>query len=426
MKIALIVQRYGSNVIGGSETLARQYAHLLSCHGEVEVLTTCAIDHISWRNHYASRLDVDGPIVVKRFPVDAERGQAWGRLFGTLQASLDMRRFHRAPDMKQDLARRLTRWPRALQEETIRQQGPYSTPLFDYLAHQQNAYDAFIFFAYLFPTTYFGMRLVPAARTIICPTLHDEPLAYLPIFRQVFQQPRCLLFLSRAERNTARDLFGDIAAHEIIGMTCQNIMDAGLLPPGTPARYILYAGRIEEYKGVGELLDHFRAFKRRTRSPLKLVFIGKEIMALPPHPDIVYFGFVNEAEKAALMRNAVALVHPSPYESFSIVLLEAFHQGTPVLVNGYSPALVEHCQHSGAGLIYHNQQEFIAGLRHLETSPESRQAMGQRGLRYVVEHFDPQTVARRLRAVIEQLDSASPRFTERSFAEERYQAWSQS
>jgi hypothetical protein len=48
MKVALVVQRYGPEVHGGAETLARRMAELLAEHVELEVLTTCAIDYLTW------------------------------------------------------------------------------------------------------------------------------------------------------------------------------------------------------------------------------------------------------------------------------------------------------------------------------------------------------------------------------------------
>jgi glycosyltransferase involved in cell wall biosynthesis len=405
MKLAIVVQRYGPEVVGGSETLARQYARHLSVLHEIEVLSTCAFDHQSWTNHFPTGIsDVEG-IPVRRFATDFERSRYWGSLYDMLLARMDEGAFPGSRQLKQAHGRRLVGWPRALQEELIRWQGPYSTPLFDFLATHARSYDAFLFCTYLFPTTYFGMQRVSRRRVLFCPTLHDEPIAYLPIFRSLFRRPSFTIYLTEAERALAQRLYGAQGASDVIGMSLAQPDKMGPLPARTPARSVLYAGRIEPSKGTTTLVDYFLAYKRQQPSDLKLVLIGTPGCEVVRHPDVCYLGYVSEQEKFALMQKARAFLHPSPFESFSIVLLESFLMGTPALVNVANEVLVEHCRRSQAGLSYGSAQEFGRMLHALVSNAEQRIRMGENGRRYVEEHYLPGQVRDKLLAAVQRLEA---------------------
>jgi glycosyltransferase involved in cell wall biosynthesis len=411
MRVAVVVQRYGTEVVGGSETLARQYAQILSEFCEVEVLTTCALNHQTWANHYQPGYSVLDGIPVRRFASDFQRGNYWQELYRLLLGPTDVTAFPGSSEVKQAHAKRLASWPRALQEETIRWQGPYSSALLDHLRRTGGltaarrgspAYDVFLFFAYLFPTAYFGMRRVARQRVVFCPTLHDEPIAYLPVFRRAFERPYTV-FLTESERALARRLYGVGGPGEVVGMPVRIPSVVGRLPVGTPRRYVLYAGRLEGSKGTDTLVEHFTAYKRWHPSDLKLVLIGQIAGELLPHPDVIHLGYVPEAEKFALMRSAQLFIHPSPYESFAIVLLESFLMGTPALVNGDSVVLMEHCRRSGAAVGYRSREEFCRSLQDLLADELRRTEMGERGRRFVEEEFSAEPVSCRLRSAVKQV-----------------------
>lgn len=414
MKVALIVQRYGQEVIGGSETLARQYAELLQQTVSVDVLTTCALDHVTWRNRFAPGITREHGVTVHRFPVDFERGPHWWRLHGMLTGAVTLRQFAESPSRKQLLARRLATWKSTVQEETIRLQGPYSTGLLNYLARHRLDYDVFLFCTYLFPPTFYGIRRVPAERAVLCPTLHDEPMAYLPLYQQVFRRACFTLFLSDAERRLAGKLFGGTGPSDVVGLPIGPAPEEAALPDTVPPEYLLYAGRIESGKGTDDLCRHFLAFKKRYPSELKLVLIGRKVFPLPRHPDIVYRGFVDESEKHALMKGARAFVQPSAFESFSIVLMESFRAGTPALVNRHCAVLDEHCRQSGAGLSYGTADEFAQGLLRLLANPELRAQMGARGQRYVQVRYASERVEHKLLRALQAVAARSSVPEERS------------
>src|SRR6185369_9471607 len=85
MKLACVVHRFGADIAGGSEGHCRLIAEHLAARHDVTVITTCAHDHITWRNHYPageSRLELPSltggggegrTLRVLRFPVARER-----------------------------------------------------------------------------------------------------------------------------------------------------------------------------------------------------------------------------------------------------------------------------------------------------------------------------------------------------------------
>jgi glycosyltransferase involved in cell wall biosynthesis len=426
MKVALVVQRYGRDVVGGSETLARHYARVFSQFADVEVLTTCAVDHITWRNRYPAGVASEDGIVVRRFPVDVERGPYFWKLNMLFQGAVDMLRFSRSPAFKQDHVRRLENWPTALQQEYIRAQGPYSSELFDHLERSRNDYDVACFLTYCYVTTLEGMKRFDRRRTVLIPTLHDEPMAYLPICREALARPALTVFLSEAERRLAERLRERRGRSLVVGMAITPPASIPPPPAGTPAHYLLYAGRIESAKGCSELFDAFALYKQARPSDLKLVLVGRMVLPPPRHPDIVYLGFVGEAEKFALLRGAKALVNPSAFESFSIVLMESLSVGTPVLVNRHCAVTAEHARLSGAGLAYGAPAEWCVAVdRLLSLSAAERQRWSDRGRAYVAARYSHAVVARKLELVLREFGRPrSPSVPGAAAAAPRLVSWS--
>ena len=154
-------------------------------------------------------------------------------------------------------------------------------------------------------------------------------------------------------------------------------------------RFLLYAGRIDEGKGCGELLNFFELFREEhpELSNLQLLLIGKKNMSIPNSRDIRYLGFLDEEEKLAGMAAANAVVIPSRLESLSIVALEACSVGTPVIVHGGSRVLVEHCRKANAGLYYKSYEEFEGIVDVLLGDKNLARGMGRQGQQYIKENF---------------------------------------
>lgn len=390
-RIALVVQRCHDSIVGGSEALAWQWATLIKDEYDVDLLTTTAIDYVQWDNVLPVGKETREGICIYRFPVTISRSSYWHELHARLLCEFDKWRWIRDDGSTQGYNDRIP-WSLALQEEFIRHQGPYCNDLYNFLNQRWQDYQAIIFFTYLYPTTYFGVPQVPPSKVLIAPTLHDEPVAYLSAYKHMVQRVRSLLWLTNAEREVGRQLWGELPG-ELISMA---IDTAPRSPHKTQYPYLLYSGRIDPSKGCQELVDFFVQFKEEYPSNLRLVLTGKNYIQIPKHKDIEFRGFVPEEEKFQLMAGASVFVLPSPYESFSIVTLEAMAQGTPVLVNGACQVLVEHVARSNGGKTYKNYQSFVDGLRELLDNQDRHSKLGELAKRYVLLNYTSDSVKKRL------------------------------
>ncbi|WP_201785168.1 glycosyltransferase family 4 protein [Methanofollis ethanolicus] len=282
--------------------------------------------------------------------------------------------------------------------EWMKLQGPYSGPLLEFLSENRTNYDAFIFFTYLYCTTFFGLPLV-GDRALLVPAAHDELPIYLSIFEGLFHAPRMILYNTEEEQQFVTSKFhtGAIPS-DIIGTGID--VPEGIDPSAFEQKYgvrnfIIYVGRIDESKGCKELFDYFIRYKSETDSPIKLVLMGKAVMDVPENPDIVPLGFVSDQDKYGGILASELLVMPSPFESLSIVLLEAWHCTRPVLANGNCAVLKGQCSRSNAGLWYRNYDEFKECLDLLLRHKELRDLMGKQGKKFVEANYNWEIVEKK-------------------------------
>lgn len=384
-RLAFVVQRYGPEVNGGAEMQCRQLAERLSHHFPVEVLTTCAEDHYTWRNVYAPGSELINGVAVHRFATDRERDMATFDAF----------------------TRRIRSGPRSLRDEArwMELQGPLSSGLLAHLDHARSDYDLLVFFTYLYASTYFGLQIAPE-KSVLLANAHDDPWIRFGIFRSLFNLPRAFVFNSPEEQKLIHRLF----ANEHIpgrvlgsGIDVQRLdavarehpwpfADDGRIRPGEP--YIVYVGRIDPSKGCDLLFEHFLRYKADRKSALKLVLIGRATMPTPDHPDVIPLGFLRDAPYA-WMAHARALVLPSVMESLSLVVLESLGLGIPILVNGHCDVLRGHCRRSNGGLYYYGYDEFAAALDLLLAREALRRQLGQCGMAYIRRHYAWDVVEKR-------------------------------
>ncbi|MDQ5847236.1 MAG: glycosyltransferase family 4 protein, partial [Acidobacteriota bacterium] len=383
-KVAIVVQRCHESIVGGSESLAWQYATLLKDDYDVVVLTTTALDISDWANVLPEGSDTKDGINIRRFPVTIGRTPYWSLLHDRLWAEYPPRVLGktRIPNP------RYLKWSLSFQEEFIRTQGPYSAPLLDFLSQHWSEYQTIIFVTYLYPTTYFGLLQVPRNHALLVPTLHDEPPAYLSAYKHAAHRAQSIIWLTDAERRLGVNLWGELPG---------DVVSAGIeTKPRKPAkldkRYVLYCGRIDPNKGCRELFDYFIRFKNEFPSELSLVLAGKDDLPVPNHPDIDFRGFVSAEEKYSLMAGACIFIMPSQNESFSIVTMEAMAQETPVLASGGSDVLVDHLTESGAGKIYNDYKSFAAALSEMLADEDELAEMGRQGREYVTSQFNHETI----------------------------------
>ncbi|MBA4067922.1 MAG: hypothetical protein C0501_30315 [Isosphaera sp.] len=381
--VAVVVQRCHPGIVGGSESLAWTYAGLLRERFRVELLTSTALDYMTWRSELPEGVEVRDGVTVRRFAPARERSAYWHRLNARLRRDLPSATVPGNPGM------RASPWSLAMQEEYVRTQGPDCPGLYRHLDAHGRDYRAILFVTYLYPTTYFGLAHAPADRSWLVPTLHDEPTAYLSAYRYAARRVRGVLWLTEAERAIGRALWGDLPGR-LVAMPVATAPAAPAPDGGRP--YLLYCGRIDEGKGCGGLLAGFERFRRKHPGRLRLVLVGANHMGAVRGRDVEYRGVVSDAEKFALMAGAAALVLPSAYESFSLATLEAMAQRAPVLVNGACAVLADHVRAGGGGLAYRGADGFVAGLEQLLAEPDPRRRWGDPGRAYVVGRYHPDRV----------------------------------
>ncbi len=385
MKLAIVIQRYGTEITGGAEAHCMAMVGRLSRFADVEVITTCAKDYVSWRNEYDAGLERVDHIPVHRFKTDRVRKP---------------RKFDR-------YSQYLYTQPHTYFDEVdwMVRQGPYAPGMFQFIKAHAGEYAAFIFYTYLYPTTFLGMQYVPR-KAILVSTAHDEPPLYFDIFRMMFQLPQAFFFLTPEEKALVHRTFhNQHIPHEILGtgVNAGQEMQPGAFREkyGISGNFLLYAGRIDEGKGCGQMLDFFLRYKTNHNSDLMLVFMGKSVMKIPDRPDIRMLGFVSEEDKINGMSAATVLLMPSQLESLSIVTLEAWSVGTPALVNAHCAVLRGHCLRSNAGLYYSDYDEFEVCLDLLLGNRELALKLGKNGKNYIQQHYQWDVIDQKLMKIIE-------------------------
>jgi len=382
-KIAFVVQRCGKEVNGGAELHCLQFAQLLSDNYDVEILTTCALDYLTWENHYPAGVENIGKVAVRRFPVDAPR---------------DMVVFN---ELSRHIYENIQKISREEQENWLRAQGPTSRVLETFILEQQEQYDKFIFFTYLYQP-YF---LLPHVRekAILVPTAHDEWPIYMDIWDDFFTLPAGFIFNSEEELGFLKKRFPACSfSGPIIGNGVERPASVNPLrfreKFAIEESFLLYTGRIDEAKGCGRLFDYFIDLRKTEIFPRKLVLMGKTAMDIPEHPDIIHLGFVDEQVKWDGMSAADWLINPSPHESLSIVLLESWLVGTPTLVTDKCDVLVGQSKRSNGGLWYNTYDEFATILHGVDIV--KRIKMGRQGALFVRNRYAWETVKKKLADII--------------------------
>jgi glycosyltransferase involved in cell wall biosynthesis len=363
-RVAVVVQRFG-DVGGGAERHAQWVAERLAREVDVTVLTTCAADHLTWANHFPPGEERAGRLRVLRFPTARTR---------------EMRRFNA-------LSRQLfaEAQPRVREEQWVAAQGPDAPGLLRHLAEEGGAYDAFVFFTYLYATTVHGLPLV-ARRALLVPTVHDEPPLRFRLYDEVLAAPRALLCNTPEEvALIGRRLPGRHAPARVVGVgvdAAEGRARRFQEKYGFRGPYLLYVGRIEPGKGVPELLRHHARLRAHFHDAPPLLLAGTKAMELPGE-GVRYLGRIPDEDKHDALAGALAAVVPSRYESLSLLALEAFAQGTPALVNGESEVLAGQAERSGAGLVYRDAGSFAEAVRR---AGEEREALGERGRAFARGH----------------------------------------
>jgi len=390
MRVALIISRYGEEIVGGAESVVRDLAeHMVVIGHEITVLTTCVRDHFEWSNHYAPGAEVIRGVRVERYPVRPRDHIVMRRLQGALDAGLTL--------------------PDHLQREWVRNCG-YSDALLEGIDSAAADHDALVFAQYLFAPTVFGALRHPE-RSLVMPLLHDEAYARFNCVGEVLRGVAGLLFLSPAERDAALRLWGPLPPQRVVGAGVETD-DA---PPdvsdwrsrrGIAGDIVTFAGRREAAKGFPLLAESVVAHNlAHVDAPVTLVTMGGGDVVLPDRArgQVIDLGFVSLGERRAAMAASLAVANLSLFESFSLVVMEAWTLKVPVIVNADCAVTRRACEESGAGLWIRSPEEFAVALERLRADPDLRRRMGQAGRAFVAQRYSWPAVLERFSAAVREL-----------------------
>jgi glycosyltransferase involved in cell wall biosynthesis len=371
--LAFVCPRYGTEVLGGAETVVREMAERLQQRGlPVEILTTCAIDHHTWENAYEPGMAYVNDVLVHRFPI--ERGNEKVRL---------------------QIGERIGYGENVSLEnqEIWLNEGFRSSGLFHYLLQNHEKYHSILLTPYMFWTTYACAQIAPH-KNILRPCLHDEVFARLDIYKPLFRDGRGITFNSDPEAELAHSLFQLPPNTEVVaeGITIPADSNAQRFRDRHDIHgdFLLYVGRREWGKNVDVLADYFAQYVRRTaRDDLKLVLIGRGDVVIPTEIAhlVVDLGFVDEQDKHDAYAAATVVCQPSLWESFSRLIMEGWVGGAPVLAYSGCAVTAHHVRVSEGGLLYEDVTTFEVALSLLLEQAELRAQMGSNGRKYVMENF---------------------------------------
>ena len=399
MKLAFVTPRYGADISCGPEHACRLLAEQVCERHDVDVLTTCARDPLTWKNESTEGADRVRGVLVRRFAVN--------------QA-------HDA-DALAELTARLTAEPhsRADEQEWVRRLGPSSPGLVDFLKRHNRNYDAVVFFSLYHATTVQGVAAAPE-RAVLFPHLQIEPVLRFGLWSEVLGAVRAIGYTSAAERRLTRGFLRIFhGADEIVGVGVETPAqqtyprhqqdpadnleedEEGSAPDppeapeylagrGIPFRrrhrlygsFALYGGRVEPDNGCEEMLSYFDSYAS-TDGDTALVLMGVKMMKVPDEPYIRMPGVLADRERMIAYEAAEVTLAPDPGDLLGLCVLESLAVGTPVLASARNEAAVEHCRRANAGLYYANRDEFVDGLKMLMTNSRLRERLGENGRQYI-------------------------------------------
>ena len=385
MKLAVVVQRYGADISGGAELHARYIAERLARHATVEVITTCARDYITWKNELPPGDDTVNGIRVRRFPVARPRRT---EEFGRWSQIVFDRRHSLADELK---------W--------LDSEGPMSPQLIRHL-RSSDGFDFYIFFSYRYYHAWHGVRAV-APKAVLVPTAERDPAVGLELFKPILRGARALMYNSLEERALLEAVSGRRGPGVVVGVGSE-------IPPRTqPWRFrktfgikrpfAIYIGRIDENKGCKELFSHFDRYAITYPDGLDLVLVGSKHLDIPTHPRIRHLGFLSDEDKFDGLAASDVLIMPSPFESLSMVAIEAWALGKPVLANGRCDVLRGQVIRSNGGLYYETFEEFCEALYTLEATGPLGEILGRNGREFFRRHYTWPVIERKYLEMLDRL-----------------------
>lgn len=422
MKFAFVAPRYGAEIAHGAEHICRLIAEQVAERHDVDVLTTCARDAVTWKNEYPEGTDRVRGVLVRRFAASGGR----------------------EPEAFRALGEKLFTTPhsRADEIEWVQRSGTSSPALLEFLRRQQRNYDALVFFSHCAATTIQGLGVAPE-RSVLFPCALPDSSLRLYVCQDALSMAAATGYCSAAERRLVRaHARRPPRAEEIVGVGVEAVPEAhyprlqqdapepdeAVGSAGTAdvedaplshlsgrgvlfrrrhrlhGPYVLYGGVVEPDNGTEELIEYFDSYAGQNGETL-LVLMGVKLMMMPAEPWLRLAGVLPGRDRMAALEAADVTVAPDPFDVAGEQVLESLAVGTPVLASARSPAAVEHCRRSNGGLYYANREEFVEALRLLMTNERMRGALGRNGRRYVQQHYRWEAVLARFERLVARLRS---------------------
>lgn len=373
LRLAVVSPRFEPVTAVGAEVQAAGFARRLANRGHtVELLTTCARDLVTWKNHYAPGLYSDGAFPVRRFPLDP-RSQRRRRT---------------------ETGWRLERGETPAVEEQadwIRSRG-WSSELTGYLAEHGSRYDAFIV-APAVSGTVWALPESVLKRSLLLAALPEGPKGELPILAERYSRVAAFLAGSVAERGRAADLLG--LPQERIVMAAAPVADAERdgdafrRRHGLEVPFLFCTGRRSRRKGTARLIEYVRLLVRREDVDLRLVLAGEDEVEIPADARdfVVDLHFIDDRDRNDGYAAALACCQPSREEGLGLSPLEGWLAGRPVLADAAGGVTAERCRTSGGGIVYAGWHEFAEAVLLMMREPETAAAAGRRGREFVLAEW---------------------------------------
>lgn len=402
MRLLYVVPRYGEQAAGGAEGACRAFATRMAARGHtVEVATSCATSYLDWANVLPPGAHEDAGVTVHRLTTTAPR---------------DIPRF--SSISMRTLTGRLPA-PSHVQRAWLQEQGPRLGGLASWLNAHASRFDAAIVLPYLYLPAFDAITTLAGRLPIVFhPCAHDEPPLQMGLYDRLFRLSDALGFFTEEEAALVGRQFRVDRPSLVTGIGVDIDVDVDQAPSAhgpvaalAERPYFVCVGRIDPGKGTLELVEWFARYKQARPGPLALVLVGDRANDVPPHLDVILTGVVDDATRRAIVQGSLAIVQPSHYESFSLVLMEGWAAGKAAAVQALSPVLAGHARRSGGALPYRNEEELVTALDLLSGEPDLRHRLAVAGRQYVIDNFSWSEVLARHESLVELAlsSSSSPR-----------------
>ena len=382
-KIGFVIPWFAEKIPGGAEMELRGLTeHLHKANIEVEILTTCVKEFSAdWNvDYYKVGTEIINGILVRRFKVKKRNADAFHKINAKLMNSEKV----------------------SLEEEDVfLREMVNSVDLYEYMYKYKDDYSLFVFIPYMFGTTYYGCQVCPE-KSVLIPCLHNESYAYMQRFKEVYSKIGGMIFHAKPEEDLAKHILNiknvkvstlGEGVNTILSYNANRFIDKYKITEP----FILYAGRKDKGKNVDTLIKYFIEYKTRYSNGLKLVLIGGGNLELSEHikNDIYDLGFLPLQDKYDAYSAATVLCQPSKNESFSLVIMESWLCGRPVLVNGECEVTKHFTTISNGGLYFNNYFEFQECINYFVNNYKVAKGMGENGCGFVESNFSWDVIVER-------------------------------